>query len=103
MGFLQSGSAPGAQPVGQNPSDAPHIRGTSEQETLQVAGSPEGVRTLSLSLTQVASLLVQLLLGSQFSPVSTMPLPHLGTQSGSVLLLHPLGQQPSPPGLHIVS
>ena len=34
--------------------------------------------------------------GSQVSPGSTTPLPQVGEQSGSVLALHPAGQQPSP-------
>jgi hypothetical protein len=34
--------------------------------------------------------------GSQVSPFSTTPLPHVGEQSESVLALHPAGQQPSP-------
>jgi hypothetical protein len=34
--------------------------------------------------------------GSQVSPSSTTPLPQIGEQSGSLLALHPAGQQPSP-------
>ena len=39
--------------------------------------------------------------GSHVSPASTTPLPHEGLQSASFRLVHPFGQQPSPP-LHIV-
>jgi hypothetical protein len=39
---------------------------------------------------------------SQVSPVSTMPLPQTVPQSGSLVLLHPAGQQPSACALHCV-
>ena len=62
--------------------------------------------TLQLALLPVIRSMVQALLslqevgqedfGSQVSPVSTTPLPHVGEQSESTLALHPAGQQPSP-------
>jgi hypothetical protein len=40
-------------------------------------------------------------LPSQISPISTAPLPQTGVQSESLLALHPVAQQPSPP-VHVV-
>ena len=58
------------------------------------------VALLPLAVTSVVQALPSLQLvgqGSQVSPFSTTPLPHFGVQSESLLALHPVGQQPSPP------
>jgi hypothetical protein len=92
----QSRSVLALHPVGQQPS--PPIQAVMAvwvQATLQVALPPViwSVVQALLSLQEVG----QEDFGSQVSPFSTTPLPHFGVQSESLLALHPVGQQPSPP------
>ena len=92
----QSESLLALHPVGQQPS--PPIQAVMAvwvQATLQVALPPViwSVVQALLSLQEVG----QEDFGSQVSPFSTTPLPHFGVQSESLLALHPVGQQPSPP------
>ena len=93
---VQSESLLALHPVGQQPS--PPIQAVMAvwvQATLQVALPPViwSVVQALLSLQEVG----QEDFGSQVSPFSTTPLPHFGVQSESLLALHPVGQQPSPP------
>jgi hypothetical protein len=91
----QSESLLALHPVGQQPSpETQVVMAVWVQATLQVALLPViwSVVQAMLSLQEVG----QEDFGSQVSPFSTTPLPHLGEQSESVLALHPAGQQPSP-------
>jgi hypothetical protein len=91
---LQSESLVALHPAGQQPS-APiqAVMATWVQATLQVSLPPViwSVVQALLSLQEVG----HEDFGSQVSPLSTTPLPHFGEQLGSVLALHPAGQQPS--------
>src|SRR5439155_10277337 len=91
----QSTSALGEQPLGQKPSLAPQLRAMVVHLKMHWAGSPDGVRMVSLSLVQLDCWPVQAETGSQVSPASSTPLPHLAAQSLSLVLLQVLGQQPS--------
>jgi len=82
------------QPAGQQPSASVHWETDWWlQAALQFAALPVGASTVQAfpSLQSVGQL------PSQVSPVSTTPLPQLAEQSESLLLVHPAGQQPSPP------
>jgi hypothetical protein len=91
----QSESLLALQPTRQHPSPPSQIlMAVWLHATLQVAALPV---TWSIVHTLASSHSVrQESGGSQVSPGSTTPLPQLGGQSMSLLLLHPAGQQPSP-------
>jgi hypothetical protein len=83
------------QPVGQQPSTLnPEqlVRGTWRQRTLHISGTPSSRSSVQLSPSS-GQLVGQLEDGSQLSPLSTRPLPHLGTQSESVCPVQLDGQQ----------
>ncbi len=92
---LQSLSVALVQPVGQQPSPLAQAVWTpsSVQLAVQLAADPTSFRRMQAFQGQVAG---QAEGGSQVSPVSTAPLPHLGLQSLSTLALQAAGQQPSP-------
>ena len=90
----QSTSIVGPHPVGQNPSAGPQVRLVVVQRYVQALTLPDEVRTLSTSDTQAVICVMQVLGGSQVSPVSTRPLPQPG-QSTSIVGPHPVGQNPS--------
>jgi hypothetical protein len=83
------------QPAGQQPSPFAQAVCTpsSTQLAVQAAADPISFFRMHPFHMQVAG---QLDGGSQVSPDSTAPLPHLGLQSLSTLALHAAGQQPSP-------
>jgi hypothetical protein len=83
------------QPAGQQPSPFAQAVCTpsSTQLAVQAAADPISFLRMQPFHMQVAG---QLDGGSQVSPVSTAPLPHLGEQSLSMLALQAGGQQPSP-------
>jgi hypothetical protein len=66
------------------------------QVKVHLLASPDGERILSLSLVHWDCIELQVDTGSQVSPLSTTPLPHLAGQSLSLLWLQLEGQQPSP-------
>ena len=92
----QSASVALVHPEGQQPSPAAHdVMGVVLQAALQLAALP-----VSVSLVQElesSQLVGQLAGGSQVSPGSTVPSPHVCEQSASVEGPHPAGQQPSAP------
>jgi hypothetical protein len=116
---LQSvGQGSQVSPLSKTP--LPHFGGQSESALVVLVLHPAGqqlspatqavmavwvqtrvqVALLPLAVTSVVQALPSLQLvgqGSQVSPFSTTPLPHFGVQSESLLALHPVGQQPSPP------
>jgi hypothetical protein len=105
LGSLQSMSwfaaqfAPqGMQAAGHWPSvAAAQGRGMVLQRKVQLATMPEGTRMVSRSLTHAWDWLVHMATGSQVSPISMAPLPHMAGQLLSLLRLQPeAGQQPSP-------
>lgn len=91
--FEQSESDALTQPMGQHLSPLVHsVTGTIVHFAVHCCGSP------SIFAVKHGSLLVhggQLLGGSQVSPFSRAPLPHVGMQSGSMFAFAPTGQQPS--------
>jgi hypothetical protein len=69
------------------------------QAAVQLALRPVNTSTVQASPSLQETRVGQELGGSQVSPDSTTPLPQVGGQSESalvVLVLHPVGQQPSP-------
>ena len=74
----------------------PQAFGVSMHLNVHVAALPEGVRVKSASLTQAVCWAAHAEGGSQVSPASTTPFPHLGAQSLSFVLSQEDGQQPSP-------
>ena len=70
--------------------------GTSSQRALHVAGAPVNRALMHVSSVRHALACGQRSGGSQASPLSTRPLPHVAEQSLSVSGVAPLGQQPSP-------
>jgi hypothetical protein len=92
---LQSLSLVALQPAGQQPS--PWAQAvwvpSAVQAAVQVAAAPVSLRRAQPIQGQVAG---QLEGGSQVSPASVAPFPHLATQSLSLVALQPAGQQPSP-------
>jgi hypothetical protein len=84
------------QPLGQQPSPEWQIStGSCVQATLQLASLP--VRLSAVQALPSSQLAGQVLIGSQVSPGSTMPFPHVAEQSESLAAVQPDGQQPSPP------
>src|SRR5438309_5294364 len=98
---LQSGSVATVQPAGQQPSatGAQAVTGCTPQTALQRSRSPVRTRLMhaeGLAGQPVGQGTVLPAPGSQASPSSRTPLPHLAAQSLSRLWLPPLGQQASP-------
>ena len=63
---------------------------------MQAAALPLPLRIVFASLWQAACRRLHSATGSQVSPRSTTPLPHLGVQSLSLVALQADGQHPSP-------
>lgn len=82
------------QPAGQQPSPVTHCE---IAWWLQAALQFDALPVWASSVQAFPSLQSTGQLPSQVSPVSTTPLPQLAEQSESLLLVHPAGQQPSPP------
>src|SRR6185369_15780713 len=95
----QSTSLACVQPVGQHRSAAcpeQAVTGTWLQAVLQWAASPVRRSTVQWSPSSGHEV-GQLVGGSQVSPAPILPSPHVAAQSESVTLVHPGGQQRSPP------
>jgi len=84
-----------SQPAGQQPSPLEHVTtAVRTQATLQFSALPVVVSTVhALPSLHVVG---QVPGGSQVSPGSITPLPHVVEQSPSLFALQPAGQQPSP-------
>src|SRR5436190_1946173 len=93
--FLQSLSVALTQALGQKPSvlSPLHLRGTFWHLKVHRGTEPEAMSAFSASKKHWAAWAAQS--PSQVSPTSTTPLPHLATQSPSLVALQPSGQQPS--------
>jgi hypothetical protein len=83
--------------VGQQPSpETQAVMAVWVQAAVQLALRPVSPSTVQASPSLQEARVGQEAGGSQVSPDSTTPLPHLGVQSESLFALHPAGQQPSP-------
>jgi hypothetical protein len=95
----QSASVAALQPAGQQPSAVVEqvVMGGKMQWAVQLAALPISMSAVqgSRSLQSRATLVGQLEGGSQYSPTSTIPLPQVREQSGSLTPVQPGAQQPS--------
>ena len=93
---MQSLSFANVHPAGQQPSPPAHVAiALCVHAALQVDELPVSTSVVQALLS--LHIVGQLACGSQVSPDSTTPLPHDARQSESLTLVHPAGQQPSPP------
>ena len=96
MTGVQSKSLKDVHPDGQQPSPPVQVKiVVCPQATLQFMALP--VRESMVQAMPSLQLVGHVLGGSQVSPGSRTPLPHMDEQSLSLRLVQPPGQQPSPP------
>jgi len=96
-GLLQSASCDEEHCGGQNPSAVRlHGRSRAVHSNEQSSVLPAAVRIFAASLVHAAFLASQSTRGSHFSAPSSAPLPQIGLQSVSLVLVQPGAQQASP-------